>query len=428
MTYQAVLEWLQSRSTLDFDKGGERVQWLLENLGSPQLAYPTVHVVGTNGKGSTVNALAAIFQAAGYRVGRFTSPSILDFREQIVYQGEMISEEDLIGVVADIKPLVERLPLETNLSAASEFEVLVVAMFWYFARYAQPDLVLVEAGLGGLADATNVLSPLVVICPSIGLDHQEFLGQTYGAIAAQKVGVLRPGVPLLYASRQPEVVQVFEEHARSLGSPCLALGREIVLGEGRAGLSVQTPLGSLEGITLQMMGQHQRENAALAVAAALLLREGFPALSPATIRSGLSVAVWPGRQEMMSPCLMIDGAHNQESIAALVATLRERYGEREVQFLFAAIRTKPVGAMLEQLSQLGPVTVTSFADARALPIESYPASYPSVEHFQDWLDQVALDDPGKLYVVTGSLYFITFVRKYLLDSWEDGKTVDTDWL
>ncbi|HEL2401269.1 TPA: bifunctional folylpolyglutamate synthase/dihydrofolate synthase [Streptococcus suis] len=414
MNYLEMRQWLSSRPASDLEHGVARVNWLLERLEHPQLQVPTVHFVGTNGKGSTLNALQSILQASGYTVGRFTSPSIIDFREQIVYQQEIIAEEDFARIVTDLQPLIEDLDQTAGLDAISEFEIVVVVMFVYFAHYQRPDILLVEAGMGGLQDATNVLNPLAVVCPSIGLDHQAFLGETHAAIARHKVAVLREGVPLIYATDLPEVEAVFEEQARQLQSPTYAVGREILLENSRAGFAVSSPFGRVEDLKLLMQGHHQEVNAALAVTTAQLIKPHFPTITNETIRQGLSQAIWPGRLELIRPNLMIDGAHNNESIAVLTELLEEKYAERDIEILFAAINTKPVDQMLSQLSQFGPVSVTTFDDFRAVKLEDYPAGYEQVQTYQEWLEQADLDNPKKLYLITGSLYFITYVRKYIL--------------
>ncbi|WP_105208978.1 bifunctional folylpolyglutamate synthase/dihydrofolate synthase [Streptococcus suis] len=415
MKYQEIRQWLSNRPASDLEHGVARVNWLLERLDNPQHRVPTVHFVGTNGKGSTLNALQFIMQASGYTVGRFTSPSIIDFREQIVFGQEMISEEDFARIVTDLQPLIEDLDQTAGLDAISEFEIVVVAMFVYFAYYQRPDILLVEAGMGGLQDATNVLNPLAVVCPSIGLDHQSFLGETHAAIARHKVAVLRERVPLLYATDQTEVLAVFEEQARQLQSSTYAVGREIILENSRAGFAVASPLGHIEDLRLQMQGRHQEVNAALAVTTAQLISPDFPKITNETISQGLSQAIWPGRLELIKPMLMIDGAHNNESIAVLTQLLEENYADRDIEILFAAINTKPVDRMLSQLSQFGPVSVTTFDDFRAVQLNDYPSGYERVQTYQEWLEQADLDNPKKLYLVTGSLYFITHVRKYILE-------------
>lgn len=415
MNYPETMQWLASRSASDLEQGVARVSWILDRLGKPQYQVPTIHVVGTNGKGSTLNAMQAIFQASGYRVGRFTSPSIIDFREQIVFEGQMIAETDFAEIVTALLPAIEELDTTAGLGTISEFEILVVAMFVYFAHYQRPDILLVEAGMGGLMDATNVIRPLAVLCPSIGLDHQAFLGETHAAIARHKIGVLQAATPLLYATDQPDVTAIFEARAHQLQSPTYAFGREIFLENSRAGFAVSSPLGRIEDLTLQMQGRHQEENAALAVTAAQLLKDQFPAITASTIRQGLSQAIWPGRLELLLPSLMIDGAHNNESIAVLRQLMTEQYADKEIEILFAAINTKPVDQMLQTLATIGRVTVTSFDDFRAVALADYPAGYERVANYQDWLQEADLDNPDKLYLVTGSLYFITHVRKYILE-------------
>ncbi|HFI0622094.1 TPA: folylpolyglutamate synthase/dihydrofolate synthase family protein [Streptococcus suis] len=415
MDYQEIRQWLSNRPASDLENGVARVNWLLERLDNPQLQVPTVHFVGTNGKGSTLNALQSILRSSDYTVGRFTSPSIIDFREQIVFEQEMISEEDFARIVTDLQPLIEDLDQTAGLDAISEFEIVVVAMFVYFAHYQRPDILLVEAGMGGLQDATNVLNPLAVVCPSIGLDHQAFLGETHAAIARHKVAVLRERVPLLYATDQPEVLAVFEEYARQLQSPTYAVGREILLENSRAGFAVSSPFGRVEDLRLQMQGHHQEVNAALAVTTAQLIRPDFPKITKETISQGLSQAIWPGRLELIKPTLMIDGAHNNESITVLTQLLEEKYADRDIEILFAAINTKPVDQMLSQLSQFGPVSVTTFDDFRAVQLKDYPSGYERVQTYQEWLVRADLNNSEKLYLITGSLYFITHVRKYILE-------------
>lgn len=418
MNYLETRRWLSNRPASDLENGVARVHWLLERLDNPQHRVPTVHFVGTNGKGSTLNDLQFIMQASGYTVGRFTSPSIIDFREQIVFEQEMISEEDFARIVTDLQPLIDNLDQTAELDAISEFEIVVVAMFIYFAHYQRPDILLVEAGMGGLHDATNVLNPLAVVCPSIGLDHQVFLGETHAAIARHKVAVLRERVPLLYATDQPEVEAVFEEYAHQLQSPTYSVEREILLENSRAGFAVSSPFGRVEDLRLQMQGRHQEVNAVLAVTTAQLIRPHFPKITKETISQGLSQAIWPGRLELIQPRLMIDGAHNNESIAVLTQLLEETYADRDIEILFAAINTKPVDQMLSQLSQFGPVSVTTFDDFRAVQLEDYPSGYERVQTYQEWLEQADLDNPKKLYLITGSLYFITYVRKYILEEFK----------
>ena len=172
MIYQEALDWIHGQLKFGIKPGLERMAWMLEELGNPQDNLKAVHIVGTNGKGSTVNALQTIFSQAGYEVGTFTSPYIIDFKERISINGQMISEENLLGLVERVKPVVERLPKETEHENATEFEIITVLMFLYFGQVHPVDIAFIEAGMGGLHDSTNLFSPLAVICPSIGLDQK----------------------------------------------------------------------------------------------------------------------------------------------------------------------------------------------------------------------------------------------------------------
>lgn len=209
MNYQEALDWIHSKLKFGIKPGLERMAWILEELGNPQEKLSAVHIVGTNGKGSVTSYLQHIFSLAGYEVGTFTSPYIVNFRERISLNDQMISETDFLDLVERVRPVVERLPLETTLEPATEFEVITVLMFEYFGHMHPVDIAFIEAGMGGLYDSTNVFKALAVICPSIGLDHQNVLGQTYAEIAEQKAGVLKEHVPFIFATERDDVHRVF---------------------------------------------------------------------------------------------------------------------------------------------------------------------------------------------------------------------------
>ncbi|MDY3824601.1 bifunctional folylpolyglutamate synthase/dihydrofolate synthase [Streptococcus sp.] len=416
MTYEEALAWVQGKLKFGIKPGLERMQWLLSELGNPQEKIKAVHIVGTNGKGSTVSYLQHIFSEAGYEVGTFTSPYLIDFRERISLNGHMISKGDFCTLVDLVMPVVERLPLETELEAATEFEVITLLMLTYFGLLHPVDIAFIEAGLGGLHDSTNVLTPLAVVCPSIGLDHQNILGDTYEAIAKEKVGVLKSGVPLIFSSKRPDVTSVFRKKAAQTGSTLYQLGEAFQVSLSANSFSFNYQTEQFSNIELSMIGKHQMENASLALMTALLLKEVYPRLNNRQIQTALEHSVWAGRTEFITPNLMIDGAHNRESVSVLVDVL-ERYAKnKEVHILFAAIDTKPVEDMLEQLATFDSLTVTTFPYPNSLPLESYPSQYRKIESIMAWLDKIDLSSKEKLYVITGSLYFIAQVRKTLLKS------------
>lgn len=413
MNYQESLNWIHSKLKFGIKPGVSRVEWMLNELGNPQDKVKGVHIVGTNGKGSTVHYLQNIFTAAGYEVGTFTSPFIMDFRERISVNGQMISKEDLTKLVEQIEPIVERLPRETSLEAATEFEIITVLMFLYFGDIHPVDIAFIEAGMGGLHDSTNVFTPLAVICTSIGLDHQAYLGETHAAIAQNKAGVLKAGVPFIYATERSDVAAVFEEEASRLGSTTYLLGRDFSYEDEGEVFDFIYQEAALRSVSLAMPGQHQRANASLALMATHFLKDQYPAVTPEVILSALSKSRWLGRTEFIRPNLMIDGAHNNESVQVLVDLLQSDYIDKEIHILFAAIEGKPVTTMLDMLDQFTSLTVTSFGFPKALQLKDYPSQYNQISSWQEWVDKMA-SDGDDLYLITGSLYFISDIRQALV--------------
>lgn len=415
MTYEEGLAWIHDQLKFGIKPGIERMKWLLNELGNPQEKVKGIHVVGTNGKGSTVNYLQTIFTEADYEVGTFTSPYIMDFRERIALNGDMISKDDLLKLLFMVKPLAERLPSETGYEPATEFEIITTMMFLYFGQVHPVDIAIIEAGLGGLYDSTNVFNPLAVICTSIGLDHQNILGQTYEEIATQKVGVLKDKVPFVFAENRAEVKSVFYKKAKETNSQTFELGHDFKFSGNSRAFDFTWQEFKLEKLSLKMRGQHQVANAGLALMTTVLLQEKYPRVTKSLIRNAFAKASWLGRTELMADNLMIDGAHNNESIAVLVALLRKEFADRKIHILFSAIDTKPIQGMLEQLATVGELTVTTFDYPNAVKLDNYPSAYPRVADFKEWLKTCNSASVEDLYVITGSLYFISQVRQFLLD-------------
>lgn len=414
MNYQESLDWIHSKLKFGQKPGTQRVRWLLNELGNPQERLKAVHVVGTNGKGSTVNYLQHIFSLAGYEVGTFVSPYIMDFRERISLNGQMIEKEDFLLLVNQVAPIVERLPQETEWGNATEFEIITVLMFYYFGAVHPVDIAFIEAGLGGTYDSTNVFYPLLVICPSIGLDHQAILGETYTEIAQQKAGVLKAGTPFIYATDREDVRQVFHDTAASLQLPTYELGRDFSYESQGEVFQFSYQDRKIENISLAMPGQHQRNNASLVLMATLLLQKNYGHVTDDVIRVALKESRWLGRTELIRSNLMIDGAHNNESVAVLVEVLKTRYPDKKIHILFAAIDTKPIAQMLKMLEQFASLTVTSFDYPNSVPLAKYPQQYPRASSWQEWLENDYQETTDELYVVTGSLYFISDIRQSLV--------------
>jgi len=324
--------------------GLERIETLLEALGNPERRYTLVQVAGTNGKGSVAAMLAAILKADGRRVGLYTSPHLVSFRERIRVDGEAITEDDVADGFDAIATLVARLD-------ATMFEASTALALDHFAREAV-DVAVLEVGLGGRLDATTVGTPAVTAIARIDLDHQEVLGATLAAIAAEKAAIIRSGVAVS-AAQAPEAADVLLARAAAVGVPLLMEGRELSVRVRARDLEAQTidaagPGWRLEGLRLPLLGVYQPSNALVALAAARTL-----GVRDAACREGLARARWPGRFEVLRArdrIVVLDGAHNPAGAAALAASLTEWFGTTPLTLVFGALRDKDAPGMLAALA------------------------------------------------------------------------------
>lgn len=392
----------------------ERMRWLLKQAGDPQSHYPTVHIVGTNGKGSTTSYLQNILTKSGYQVGTFTSPYITRFNERISINGTEIPDKDLISLVAKAQVLLNDLEEHTNFGRPTEFELVTLLMFLYF-DLKQVDMAIIEAGIGGRLDSTNVLSPELVICTSIGFDHTETLGNSLLDIANHKAGVMRENTPILLGRVSAEVEHFFNQKSHDLQAPLAIIDREIQpLPKDNQTIQISYDHWESPNLKLPMLGQHQENNAGLAVTAAHLLAQTFPKITDKSIQEGIEETHWPGRSEWIGNNIYLDGAHNPQGIASLKQVLKDNFANRRVHILFAGLRRKPLADLLEELKDYD-ITVTSFDFFEALPLDDYPKDFKRVADYRDWLAQAESANSDDLFVVTGSLYFISEVRNYLIN-------------
>ena len=391
----------------------ERMRWLLRQAGEPQSHYPTVHIVGTNGKGSTTSYLQNILTKSGYQVGTFTSPYITRFNERISINGTEIPDKDLISLVAKAQVILSDLEEHTNFGRPTEFELVTLLMFLYF-DLKQVDIAIIEAGIGGRLDSTNVLSPELVICTSIGFDHTETLGNSLLDIANHKAGVMRENTPILLGRVSAEVEHFFNQKSHDLQAPLAVIDREIqLLPKDNQTIQISYDHWESPNLKLPMLGQHQENNAGLAVTAAHLLAQTFPKITDKSIQEGIEETHWPGRSEWIGNNIYLDGAHNPQGIASLKQVLKDNFANRRVHILFAGLRRKPLADLLEELKDYD-ITVTSFDFFEALPLNEYPQDFKRVADYRDWLAQAESANSDDLFVVTGSLYFISEVRNYLI--------------
>ena len=391
----------------------ERMSWLLKQAGNPQTHFPTVHIVGTNGKGSTTSYLQNILTKSGYQVGTFTSPYITRFNERISINGTEIPDKDLISLVEKAQVLLDDLEEHTAFDRPTEFELVTLLMFLYF-DLKQVDMAIIEAGIGGRLDSTNVLSPELVICTSIGFDHTETLGNNLLDISNHKAGVMRENTPILLGRVSAEVEHFFNQKSHDLQAPLAVIDREIqLLPKDNQTIQVSYDHWESPDLKLPMLGRHQENNAGLAVTAAHLLAQTFSKITDKSIQEGIEETHWPGRSEWIGNNIYLDGAHNPQGIASLKQVLKDNFANRRVHILFAGLRRKPLADLLEELKDYD-ITVTSFDFFEALPLDDYPKDFKRAADYRDWLAQAKSANSDDLFVVTGSLYFISEVRNYLI--------------
>jgi dihydrofolate synthase/folylpolyglutamate synthase len=370
--YQRTLDWLyalEAAKGMDFKL--ERVALALQRLGDPHRRYPVLHIAGTNGKGSVAALLDAVLRAAGRRVGLYTSPHLVDLAERIQIDGQPVSHQAVIALADEVRAVSSARGIDLTF-----FEIVTVMAFLAFAR-AGVDAAVVEVGLGGRLDATNVVDPLVAVITSIGLDHTEWLGATRAAIAAEKGGIIKPGRPLVLGPLDADAAEVLQRMAAELGAPLVAsadnaaaapAARRYRVGQAAGGGFDFDGLGwSPRALPQVLRGSHQLRNAGTAVAALALVREQFGIDEPA-LRAGLAAVRWPGRLEIVddAPLTVVDGAHNPDGAAALARELPALIGSRPLHLLFAVMGDKDWRPMVEILAPLcRGVVVTEVRSPRA---------------------------------------------------------------
>jgi dihydrofolate synthase/folylpolyglutamate synthase len=353
-----------------FDLAHMRV--LLEALGHPERNFPSVLIAGTNGKGSTAATLASILRASGVKTGLYTSPHLVRINERIRINGQEISDDEFAFLQGEVDQVAEKLVERGDLPwHPSFFEMMTAIAFEQFSR-GRVELAVLEVGMGGRLDATNVVEPLVSVIADVSLDHQKFLGDTLGEIAHEKAGIIRPGRPVVALPQQPEANDVIGNTILDLGAkgvnavpyvpPVSPASSQYSVPSARSGNFVSRyplqVLGEQILVDTSLVGRHQLRNVALAIAAAVELRElGFDQISAKSIESGIRETRWPGRFEALAappgwPEMVADVAHNPAGAWALRSALSERYEERRLIFVFGAMRDKAIPEMTEILFPL----------------------------------------------------------------------------
>ncbi|MEB6067123.1 bifunctional folylpolyglutamate synthase/dihydrofolate synthase [Staphylococcus arlettae] len=415
MNYLDSLYWIHERNKFGIKPGVKRMEWMLAQLNNPQNHIKGIHVGGTNGKGSTVAYIRSALVENGYEVGTFTSPFIETFNERISLNGMPISDDEIVKLVNIVKPVSEALEVETDLGTATEFEIITTMMFVYFGQLHPVDIVVVEAGLGVKNDSTNVFKPLLSILTSIGLDHVDILGDTFADIARDKGAIIKPNTPVIYTVKNEEAIKIIRDYAEEADAKAIELDRDITIVSEEDEFTYRYKDYELETLVLNMLGEHQKENASLAITALIELNEAEVVnLDFNKMIDGIESVSWSGRIEQVKeqPLMIVDGAHNNESVQALVETMKNYYHREHMDILFSAVKNKPINEMLDQLKPIANnLYITEFDFPKALPKEtiSEEVNYEHKELVDDYVSFIENYD-GDGLIITGSLYFISEVK------------------
>ncbi len=450
MNYQESLEWIHSiGKSAGIRPGLERMKLLLNKMGNPEKRLTCIHIGGTNGKGSTANMLAAVLEATGCRVGLYTSPYLEAFTNRMSINGVDIKPQELVQEVNRLRPLVEEISKVPGLGSVTEFEVVTALAFRYFASH-QPDLVILEVGLGGRYDATNVITPLASVITNVSREHMDYLGDTLQEIAWQKAGIIKPRVPVITAARQEEVLEVIEQVSKSQEAPLIRVveGEEMERLREKDGKVVAYsqrqvfPQGqqfkylgcheNFEKLFIPLKGKYQILNATTALA---VLDGGLGVrryrITPERVIEGLHKVKWPGRLEVLNsaPQVVLDGAHNPDAAENLCQAVQEHFSYDKLVLVLGILKDKDAAPMLKTLLPLAEQVIITLppvfrgADPQAIaqqarditdsPVEVYPQISDAVER------SLEVSSGGDMVLICGSLYVIAEARKIWIDQFSN---------
>ena len=406
MTYAEAIQFLCDLSLFGAEFGLTNTRRLAALAGNPQNQLRFIHVAGTNGKGSTCAMLESIYRAAGLRVGLFTSPHLVSFRERMQVNRQLLGETDVVRLVREMRPWLATFPAEHH---PTFFEVVTVMGLRHFVEQ-KCDLVIWETGLGGRLDATNIVTPLASVITNIQYDHQQWLGHTLGQIAVEKAGIIKPGVPVLTAANEPEALAVIEATAKRLKASLTRVAPEHVT-------------CNKQPASLPLLGAHQQLNAALAIATVGVLQDKIP-LGQAAIDEGLNTVKWPGRLQLVTQPdgrkLLLDAAHNPAGADILATALKEYLPSERRTLIIGILRDKDWPAMCARLAPLAAriaaVAVGSERTATAAELASAcRAANPTAEVFEcaSFAEAASKTAGDTFVVITGSLYLIGEALEWL---------------
>ncbi|HYL43643.1 MAG TPA: folylpolyglutamate synthase/dihydrofolate synthase family protein [Ktedonobacteraceae bacterium] len=455
MNYQEALAYLYSLS--DFERGGPythdpsenlpRESYLLAQLGNPQQDYSCTLIAGTKGKGSTATFIERVLREAGLRTGLYTQPDLHTFRERIRVNGHLINENTMAALMTELRAVVERIQREQRFPSFITYEVATALALLYFSRQHVQHAVL-EVGLGGRLDATNVTQPLVSVITSISYDHMQVLGNTLTEIATEKAGIIKPNGLVVTSAQAPEALLAIADVARRQHAELIRVApstvdlaqAEVTAGqlpapsyrycleqqsEEHQRFTVWTPEHTYTGLEISLLGQHQLENATAALATLDILRQRHAiAWNEADLRAGLLSAQWSARIEVIGqrPTLIVDGAHNTDSVQKLLAALRTSFTFHRLIIVLSVARDKDLAGILQELHDIDVVVLTRMANPRVASLEHMAALFaqhaPHVDVHTAATSseaiELALDlaDPSDLVCATGSLYLAAEILRW----------------
>ncbi len=437
MTYEEALNYLASLGKFGIKPGLGRVSTALNLCGNPERQLRFIHIAGTNGKGSTTAMVAAILRSTGLKTARFTSPHLCDYCERIVVDEQPISHAEFAALITDLQPAIDKVSAGPD-GSMTEFEVLTLAALYYFAS-RQPDVCIMEVGMGGRLDSTNVIVPVVSMITPVDMDHMDRLGNTLAEIAAEKAGIIKAGRPVVIARQKSEAEKVIKAHCQQKNAHLYAFGDDFSVTDisttfaGTSGTycTIKGIERNYEGLRINLYGKHQAENAATAVAGC----EVFAAntgrqLDSAAVQRGLTEVIWPGRFEIfqLPQTLVFDGAHNMHGIRGLVGALTDLFPTQRVRFVTGILDNRPVEEMIAALAPLAAHFYATAADyhgvaspariAKAAADQGVATSV--VEGGLHALRQALSEaQPNEIVCLCGSLYLVGEVRSALQNSSEN---------
>lgn len=416
-TTKEAISWIESVKKFGDKLDLSRMELACKLLGHPELNLPVIHIAGTNGKGSTLTYIKEILLQEGYKVGTFTSPYIVHFNERITYNNKDITDEELMYYINKVKVLSDQVFKDYN-QVITFFELVTLISFMYF-NDLDVDYVLYEVGLGGRLDATNVLAPIFTVITTIGYDHIGVLGDTLELIAKEKLGIVKEGIPLVSSITQPKLLPIFKKYTKGKNAPYYQLDFKDIQDIKYDG--IQSFLYQGIRYKMNMIGVHQVHNACVAIKTIKTMEQHDKvSVSEESIHTGLLKAHWPGRLEQFGK-IYLDGAHNVDAFMVLKDTMETLFSDKKIKVLYTSMADKDYISSLKIIDKFAhEVYFTSFEYPRCETAKNLfdscdiehkflvPDAYQALEQLKDLKD-------NEILLITGSLYFISYIRKALID-------------